>query len=443
MICFFQPITVPFKKILSRFSDTTQDDSIEIRLMQPLFYCSFPSNQLVPAYNAPYVGNGFAGYTIGVPCGDSNCAMSPEADGSQSNLHDPATSLGGLFMAGVFNGIGNSTPSHRARLAAVHNNYLALPSDAASSDMLFYIGSALDLRRGMFLNRTALYTSTCTAFVEQRWYAHRANYDLLVHEVEVLNVTGQGCNVSLQPWFEAWSEVEDFNLTLSAGPAPTTVQGCTTLPEVPGIVNVTCVGLVYDPLPPSLDLAVSPTTVHRFLLVAHSSVELTGLGPAQLAHVSLANYTRYTAQSPAAQRQSHQAAWADLWQAGLEVGGNATVASTFNSTLYYILSSVRDDQPFGLSPGGLASNSYDGRSFWDTEIWMLPVLSMLHPDIGASLLEYRRARLKPAQLHAQWLGMDWVLDNRKWLASVPGVASLSSSLPQQDMKAPCTRGHQH
>lgn len=54
-----------------------------------------------------------------------------------------------------------------------------------------------------------------------------------------------------------------------------------------------------------------------------------------------------------------------------------------------------------LSIAGLASNAYEGHSFWDCETWMYPGLLMLHPDIGRSLLEYRVARLDEARAKAK------------------------------------------
>jgi hypothetical protein len=45
------------------------------------------------------------------------------------------------------------------------------------------------------------------------------------------------------------------------------------------------------------------------------------------------------------------------------------VSSALNSSLYYIYSAIRADWDYGISPGGLAEDSYDGRSFWDCETW--------------------------------------------------------------------------
>merc|ERR1712032_1752800 len=39
---------------------------------------------------------------------------------------------------------------------------------------------------------------------------------------------------------------------------------------------------------------------------------------------------------------------------------------------------------------------YEGHSFWDSEVWMLPALLPLHPS-AVSILEYRVARLSSAR----------------------------------------------
>ncbi len=73
----------------------------------------------------------------------------------------------------------------------------------------------------------------------------------------------------------------------------------------------------------------------------------------------------------------HVQEWAKLWGSRIEFAGNLPLAQVrktesqhllrlftnrffqvVNSTLYYLLSSARQDVPWSLSPGGLASNSY-------------------------------------------------------------------------------------
>jgi trehalose/maltose hydrolase-like predicted phosphorylase len=53
----------------------------------------------------------------------------------------------------------------------------------------------------------------------------------------------------------------------------------------------------------------------------------------------------------------------------VQIGGNLTIASTVNASLYYILSATRPDWQYGLSPGGLARDDYEGHSFWDCGEW--------------------------------------------------------------------------
>lgn len=61
--------------------------------------------------------------------------------------------------------------------------------------------------------------------------------------------------------------------------------------------------------------------------------------------------------------EEHVAGWKTLWQSGIEISGRPDVAFAVNMSLYSILSSVREDWPYGLAPGGL-TNSYNGHSFW-------------------------------------------------------------------------------
>jgi trehalose/maltose hydrolase-like predicted phosphorylase len=59
----------------------------------------------------------------------------------------------------------------------------------------------------------------------------------------------------------------------------------------------------------------------------------------------------------------HVDGWADIWQSGLEVEGDDSLAAAVNGSLYTLLSSLRADWPYGSSPGGLASAGYHGHIF--------------------------------------------------------------------------------
>jgi hypothetical protein len=59
---------------------------------------------------------------------------------------------------------------------------------------------------------------------------------------------------------------------------------------------------------------------------------------------------------------------------------------------YALLSTVRADTRYSSSPGGLATNSYNGHTFWDVETWMWPLWLTFHPDIAKAVLQYRADR---------------------------------------------------
>jgi protein-glucosylgalactosylhydroxylysine glucosidase len=95
---------------------------------------------------------------------------------------------------------------------------------------------------------------------------------------------------------------------------------------------------------------------------------------------------------------AHAAAWADLWKSDILIEGDDSTQRNVRLMLYHLYSFARAGTAYSLSPMGLSGLGYNGHTFWDTEIWMYPALLLLHPEIAASLMEYRYQRL-PAALH--------------------------------------------
>jgi protein-glucosylgalactosylhydroxylysine glucosidase len=116
----------------------------------------------------------------------------------------------------------------------------------------------------------------------------------------------------------------------------------------------------------------------------------------------------------------HAAEWANLWASGITIGGRPDVSAAVNASLYAIYSSVRDDWPYGLAPGGL-TNYYNGHSFWDTESWMYPSLLLLQPPIARSLIQYRFDRLDGARMKAQSYSPPWAGTMFPWESAFSGV----------------------
>ena len=299
------------------------------------------------------------------PSWDGMTVRANRADADR--VGDSQASLGGLHMAGVFNGVSNVTVSHRARIPAIFNRHVRSPG-------LHPIGAALDLRAGVLRNRTTLrLPGICTATLEHVAYAHRTRMHLMVMELVVTDlvllgdISAAGCSVSLTSFEQlSFDTTPDFtfdvvNTTLATmGHSRNCVivaAGTTKLAEVAGVVNVTSVGLAWDAVPDTMVLTANGTTI--WLGVARSSIEADLHGSSATTVAAAASAMLADIRSvPAVQLLAeHTAGWATLWGSGVEVTGDQQVARAINASLYYILSAIRPDFHFGLSPGGLATNS--------------------------------------------------------------------------------------
>ena len=96
----------------------------------------------------------------------------------------------------------------------------------------------------------------------------------------------------------------------------------------------------------------------------------------------------------------HDLAWDELWKSDIVLEGDDSTQRDVHSMLYHLYSFSRAGTAYSLSPMGLSGLGYNGHAFWDTELWMFPALLVLHPEIAASLIEYRFQRLQPAKQNA-------------------------------------------
>ena len=102
----------------------------------------------------------------------------------------------------------------------------------------------------------------------------------------------------------------------------------------------------------------------------------------------------------------HEAAWAELWGADIEILGDPELQLQVRASMFYLLQSTRPGVNWSLSPCGLSGDGhgYNGHVFWDTETWMYPALLAQHPDIAVGANTYRQQRLQAAQKYAALTG---------------------------------------
>lgn len=105
---------------------------------------------------------------------------------------------------------GFANQGHRARIPAVHvtaSTPMCKSTEFSTSTFPHEqpqgirvssgVGSALDVRNAAFLERRQVDTGICTAFVDERWYAHATRPSLLIHEITVINRGTADVNFSL------------------------------------------------------------------------------------------------------------------------------------------------------------------------------------------------------------------------------------------------------
>ena len=103
----------------------------------------------------------------------------------------------------------------------------------------------------------------------------------------------------------------------------------------------------------------APTETFFFVTVIRTSIETA---PSDLLAAAEADYAAASALAQAGTLHStHVAEWAEtIWASGFETD-RFDVARAVNSSLYAILSSIRNDRPFGSAPGGLTAG-YNGHA---------------------------------------------------------------------------------
>jgi alpha,alpha-trehalose phosphorylase len=96
----------------------------------------------------------------------------------------------------------------------------------------------------------------------------------------------------------------------------------------------------------------------------------------------------------------------DFWEgADVEVDGDVEIQQAVRFGLFHILQSGARAERRPIPAKGLTGTGYDGHTFWDTEAFVLPVLTYTKPEAAADALRWRCNTLPIAQDHAKELGL--------------------------------------
>ncbi|GGQ11998.1 glycoside hydrolase family 65 protein [Streptomyces mutabilis] len=96
----------------------------------------------------------------------------------------------------------------------------------------------------------------------------------------------------------------------------------------------------------------------------------------------------------------------DFWaRADVEVHGDEEIQQAVRFALFHVLQAGARAEQRAVPAKGLTGSGYDGHAFWDTEMFVLPVLTYTEPRAVAEALRWRRDTLPAARDRATQLGL--------------------------------------
>jgi alpha,alpha-trehalose phosphorylase len=96
----------------------------------------------------------------------------------------------------------------------------------------------------------------------------------------------------------------------------------------------------------------------------------------------------------------------DFWErADVEIDGDEELQQAVRFALFHILQAGARAEQRAIAAKGLTGSGYDGHAFWDTEMFVLPVLTYTVPRAAGDALKWRHSTLDLARERAQQLGL--------------------------------------
>jgi alpha,alpha-trehalose phosphorylase len=97
----------------------------------------------------------------------------------------------------------------------------------------------------------------------------------------------------------------------------------------------------------------------------------------------------------------------DFWErADVELEGDTELQQAIRFCLFHVLQAGARAEQRAIAAKGLTGSGYDGHTFWDTERFVLPVLTYTAPGAAGDVLRWRHATLGLARERASQLGLE-------------------------------------
>ena len=104
--------------------------------------------------------------------------------------------------------------------------------------------------------------------------------------------------------------------------------------------------------------------------------------------------------------RAHALRWQDSWsQCDVQIEGDDRAQHAIRFAIYHLLiAAPRHDDDVSIGAKTLSGLGYKGHVFWDTELFVLPLMTLTQPSIARNLLTYRHKRLSGARQKAREYG---------------------------------------
>jgi kojibiose phosphorylase len=107
-------------------------------------------------------------------------------------------------------------------------------------------------------------------------------------------------------------------------------------------------------------------------------------------------------------KADHERAWSRYWDCSdIQVEGDELAQRAIRFSLYHVLiAAPQHDEHASIGAKTLSGPGYRGHVFWDTELFMLPMLTFTEPALARNLLMYRYHNLQGARNKAKEAGYE-------------------------------------
>jgi len=97
----------------------------------------------------------------------------------------------------------------------------------------------------------------------------------------------------------------------------------------------------------------------------------------------------------------------EYWtRADVDIEGDLKLQQALRFALFHLLQASARIEGRAIPAKGLTGPGYDGHAFWDTESFVLPVLSYIAPHVVRDALRWRHSILDKGRARAKYLGLD-------------------------------------